>query len=282
MFYIYKITNIVNNKVYIGQTNNHLNRWYRHKRSAILKDKTLLITKAMAKYGIDNFTYTVIAAAETRELINAAEIFYIKYYNSRNMSYGYNIATGGAFGQTPEMIAKIAASLREFYKTHFNAQKGCTHSKEWNENISKASIGKPGTNLGKQFNDDWKLRISNSLSGKQLVGRHRFSADIEKEICSLYESGMTKYKLAKKYKCSTSLIIAILIRYNIPTRETPYNKNNKCRFNKEQQLEICNRYINEKITRNGLSEIYNCGSTTIRGILLRNNVDLAERKYKEN
>ena len=100
--YIYKIENIINNKVYIGQTTQELNaRWYQHKNTSINNSNLyMLIHKAMNKYGVDNFYFEEIEKIECNKYellktkLNSLEIFYIKKYNSRKPN-GYNMTIGG-------------------------------------------------------------------------------------------------------------------------------------------------------------------------------------------
>ena len=58
IYYIYKIENLVNSKVYIGFTNNPTTRWSDHKK-IIKKDKRPLY-KSMLKHGVENFSFDVI------------------------------------------------------------------------------------------------------------------------------------------------------------------------------------------------------------------------------
>lgn len=89
---IYKITNRVNNKVYIGQSKNIEQRWKAH-RTRYWSGK-YAIQKAMIKYGIDNFDFTVLEECEIDEL-NNKEIYWISYYDSHNSDKGYNLTDGG-------------------------------------------------------------------------------------------------------------------------------------------------------------------------------------------
>jgi group I intron endonuclease len=57
--YIYKITNKVNGKVYIGKSNDPERRWKQHK-SEVYKNKTTYLYQSMRKYGVDNFSFIVI------------------------------------------------------------------------------------------------------------------------------------------------------------------------------------------------------------------------------
>jgi len=94
---IYKITNAVNNKVYIGQTTNTLKyRFDQHLReTASLKRKNTYFHNAIEKYGIENFVVEKIDEAETIEELNQKEIFWIEFYKSNQKQFGYNLDSGG-------------------------------------------------------------------------------------------------------------------------------------------------------------------------------------------
>lgn len=85
---IYKITNSINGKIYIGQSINIERRFSEHCR----KNETL-IDKEIQKIGKDFFTFEVIEKCSLSELDNR-EIYWIKYYNSLFPS-GYNCTEGG-------------------------------------------------------------------------------------------------------------------------------------------------------------------------------------------
>lgn len=94
---IYKITNIINNKSYIGQTiekslwhrygcvDNHKNIIKNHHNEELKDD--------MIKYGFDNFTFDEIDVALNQDELDDKEIFYINKYNSH--INGYNKGIGG-------------------------------------------------------------------------------------------------------------------------------------------------------------------------------------------
>ena len=89
---IYKITNIINNKSYIGQSANIERRFkehcYKGYRSRIMLDI------AIKKYGKENFTFEVVEECEPDKL-NERETYWIKYYNT--VESGYNSSYGGDF-----------------------------------------------------------------------------------------------------------------------------------------------------------------------------------------
>lgn len=91
--YIYKITNLINGKCYIGQTQNYKNRFAEHKR--LLRQKkhdNPHLQFAWSRYGEQNFSFDII---EYSEDYNDREKYYIAYYQSDNPEYGYNILSGG-------------------------------------------------------------------------------------------------------------------------------------------------------------------------------------------
>lgn len=89
---IYKITNKLNNKIYIGQSVNIKRRWQEHIYD---NRKNSLIHLAIQKYGKDNFDFEVIELCEQKEL-DTKEQYWINYYQS--FDKGYNLTRGGNSG----------------------------------------------------------------------------------------------------------------------------------------------------------------------------------------
>ena len=95
---IYKITNLINNKCYIGQTiKTAEQRWKEHQNHAFgshPNDQNKSLYRAIRKYGLENFTFEVLQDnIETFEKLDKAEIYWIDYYNS--FVKGYNETFGG-------------------------------------------------------------------------------------------------------------------------------------------------------------------------------------------
>ncbi len=88
---IYKITNIVNGKIYIGQSIRPERRWVEHKNKAKYLDDQYPIHLAINKYGEENFTFEIL---EWTSDYDNREIELIKEYNSLCPN-GYNVAEGG-------------------------------------------------------------------------------------------------------------------------------------------------------------------------------------------
>lgn len=278
MNFIYRIINNINRKIYIGQTNNSNLRWSQHKSNAKHNRGQQVITRALTKYGVENFEFEVIASCLDQAAADEAEEQIIIQCESRNPLKGYNVSAGGNTSpRTPEILQKISESLKKHYEEHDGWLKGGILTEEWKKNISKSSIGKLGTNTGKKFSNEWKVKISKSQAGKEQKSKRRFSEEIEKEICKLYvEEEKSTYWLGKKFDCNRNMISDIIKRNGYETKQSNYtgHKNNCNKFSFEQELEICKLYQIGKNSRTEISKIFNCSKTTIRSILLRHNIQL--------
>lgn len=105
---IYIIKNKFNDKVYIGQSVNPAHRWEQYKCAVKKKPEAQLITKAMDKYGFDNFWMEILEAGV--ENYDEREKYWIQQYNSI-VPNGYNIADGGQ--GTGSGIRSTAASITD-------------------------------------------------------------------------------------------------------------------------------------------------------------------------
>lgn len=164
MHYLYIIINKLNNKVYIGQSIKPEYRWYQHKsHSAIGSDHKQYLHKSIAKYGLENFVFEVIATCRTQEDANYIETVLIKQYNSCNSQFGYNIKPGGNNSSPSEETKEKMrqATLRQIAtkghpaqgtkrtdeqkakmsKIQKNKDNAAIYTKEVREKFSKSHIG---------------------------------------------------------------------------------------------------------------------------------------------
>lgn len=89
---IYKITNIYNEKAYIGRTTNFLNRFRNHaKRGCGLEKVSGQFYEAMFEQGLESFSFEVIEVCDKEEQIEK-EKYWIEFYHSDQ--YGYNARVG--------------------------------------------------------------------------------------------------------------------------------------------------------------------------------------------
>lgn len=129
--YIYKITNLINNKIYVGQSISPKHRWQAHKRS--INKPTQVIHYALIKYGIINFDYEIIACCLDFDAANETETAIVKQENSLTPS-GYNISNGGFNApKTEAWKQKVVATRR--------AKDNYKHSEETKKKISLANTG---------------------------------------------------------------------------------------------------------------------------------------------
>lgn len=140
---IYKITNTVNGKVYIGQTIRPImDRFLRHVNDARNNPSThLKLHRAMNKYGADKFTIEKIDEATTKVELDEKEQFWIKEYNS--IGFGYNLTEGGEGGNT--------------YKCRTSSQ-----MKKTREKLSKSKIGR-ANGMSKQ------IKAKSIITGKEYI-----------------------------------------------------------------------------------------------------------------
>lgn len=137
---IYRITNKINGKTYIGQ----------HKTKSILKEDGYmgsgkLLKKAKNKYGIENFEKTYITIAMSQSEANVLEQFYIAEERAKGKAE-YNIANGACGGAL------------------FTGHK---HSEEAKKKISEAAKGRIGYMLGKKHSEETKQKNRDSHLGKK-------------------------------------------------------------------------------------------------------------------
>lgn len=114
MIGIYKIENLVNHKIYIGQSRNIKDRWRAHRTRYQKEDGPLY--RAIRKYGLENFSFEILEECSIEQL-NDREKYWIKYYDSFNREKGYNLTEGGQNASTghltSEQIDLIYSLLKE-------------------------------------------------------------------------------------------------------------------------------------------------------------------------
>jgi group I intron endonuclease len=170
MGYIYKITNTVDHKSYVGYTENPEVRWQSHKHNRGSK----LVFQAIKKYGLDKIKFKVIAEDTVDN-----EQKYIDKYNTI-APHGYNITDGGGLppnhrGKTYEQIygnkkkaeqQRLKRHLKQIQAGGYGPVK---HSAESKAKISKALAGKNNPMYGKSQSEKTKRLIGKANKGR-LVG----------------------------------------------------------------------------------------------------------------
>lgn len=179
---IYKVTNLVNNKVYIGKTVHKLEkRRKNHISDAKAKRHNMLFHKAIRKYGEENFCWEILDTVMFSDLLLELEKFYIQKYNSR-VPNGYNMTDGG------EGVAghKHSKETREKLRL---SHLGKTPSAETRKKMSAAGMGKITSEETRE-----KIRLQ-KLGNKWNLGSHR--SEESKKKMSIARTGIKQSQEAK-------------------------------------------------------------------------------------
>ena len=121
---IYKATNIINSKVYIGQTIHSLSiRKGQHERSHEYGYKTAF-SNAIKKYGKENFKWEVIYETDSIEELNNKESFYIEHYKSLVSENGYNLKGGGGNDFLTDEVKEKIGNAQVGEKNHMYGKTG--------------------------------------------------------------------------------------------------------------------------------------------------------------
>lgn len=177
---IYCIKNLVNGKAYIGQSISLYNRKYNHFKA--LKDNThgnLHLQNAYNEYGKENFKFYILENAD-KDLLNAKEKEWIRYYKSNEIEYGYNLTNGGDSNIvfSDEVKKRISLKVSNYIRLNGSNRKGkplsTEHKKKISMAISKALKGRPSPLLGRPRTEETKMKLSILAKGRisHLRGKH--------------------------------------------------------------------------------------------------------------
>lgn len=246
---IYKITNKVNGKSYIGQTRYTLEfRWRQH----LHKRDNTYFHNAIKKYGPDNFQLEILEECPFSSL-NEREMFYIAKYNT--FKDGYNLTIGGD-GNRRLLLDNSYSEIKELYLSGFSSNKIATLY-----NVDKASIVKILRQLGV------KIR-TNSLN----INKQEFD-----ELIRDYQTGYSLRELAKRYDCTPTGLKDFLIRRGIDLKhkysildDTGAQDNLIHDYTSgTKNIEECQKY-------------YHCSYATFRKILSLHGVSTKKKHFKLN
>ena len=175
MYKIYKYTNLINGKIYIGQTKNTLE--YRAQGGRNNKDCTRFYN-AILKYGWNNFEPTILKDnIETVEDANYFEDYYICLFDSINPNIGYNLNRGGNNKNTSEETKQlISKKAKERYRDKTkNPMYGKKHSKESLKKMSDAKIGENNPMFGKTQSEETKQKRRKTCAERHVNYAHELS-----------------------------------------------------------------------------------------------------------
>lgn len=183
MGYIYKITNTINGKAYIG-----ISVYEPEKRR--IKDHlsgrgSRLIANAVKKYGKDAFAYEILEEKVFDEFLPDLEVAYIANYNTIAPN-GYNLTSGG--DKHKKLSDETRLKLSEL-------NKGKKHSAEHRRKNSESHKGEKNHFFGKTHSEEARQKVS--MANKSRVHSEEFCRNISKRLTGRIVSKETRRKVSK-------------------------------------------------------------------------------------
>lgn len=206
--HVYKVTNLINGKIYIGQTIKIGKRFLEYYGSG------KYIKRAIKKHGITNFIKEIIWFCKTKEELNEQEIFWIKLYNSTDRKIGYNIREGGIGGinnghvcsdEAKQKISKANTGKRRTDEQKEKIKKALKESeanKKRLENLSMSEETKEKlriVNTGRKRSEETKQRQSESAKNRPPITEETRKKLIKNSTGRIF-SEETKEKISKYHK----------------------------------------------------------------------------------
>lgn len=218
--YIYKTTNLINGKIYIGQ----------HKAKKFDGKNYLgsgqIFMRALEKYGKDNFVVELLCICNTKEELNEKEIYYINLYNSKDEAVGYNILPGGS------------RAPGDYHHTKISKKKISEHSKQM------IYITKDGKNKGV-----FKEELDHYLQDGWIRGRYIIKNETNQKLKRIKISEKNKNR---KMYTDGSVIVKIF-----PEEIPEYEKRGFREGYRNKNGDICYRVtITDGIHKKTLIESY--------------------------
>ncbi len=201
---VYCIQNKVNGKRYIGKSIDPSGRWGHHVWLSKHPQHKQFghLHAAIAKYGVDSFTFHVIEVCATEQNAFDGERFWISYYETLDPLHGYNKQDGGlgGFAWSPEMRERMS----EVRKGAANGMFSKKHSDESRRRMSEALTGKTYP----PRSDEHKRAISEARRGSKSNMAKLTEAQVI-ELRTQAGTGVRNADLAKQYGVSEATVSRI-------------------------------------------------------------------------
>jgi len=173
MYFIYVVENLINGKMYVGQTVDLDRRWSLHLSKS---SNCLYLHRAIEKYGTENFEMVIIETLDNQEESNEREKYWISELNTLS-PVGYNLKAGGDMGGVPceETRSRMSASAKnrargfdeDWRESMRQAQLGRKHSVESKEKMRQSKLADNNPNYGKSPSEETRQKQRAALIGKE-------------------------------------------------------------------------------------------------------------------
>jgi group I intron endonuclease len=150
---VYCVEHRASGRRYVGQTTRSLaTRWSGHQRDPFC----VMLHRAILKYGPDAFDISVLDTGDSKEDLDAREVFFIEFFMSNRREYGFNLMSGGSFGKHSDASRKkMSEKVRAAYERP-----------ETRARLSAAL-------LGKKHSPDRVAKVAAALTGKKATAEHK-------------------------------------------------------------------------------------------------------------
>lgn len=309
--FIYKITNRVNGKVYVGQTRFTVeHRFKQHCKNFNIEHRQQPLYHAFAKYGIDNFSVEALEECPVENL-NEREMYWIAYYNS--FKKGYNATLGGSgtvkYFWTDSQYEEIKSlylsgfsikDLCEKYKVSNYTIKGILDSMnvkirkpldfnayELQKVIEEYKAGTPLHTLGSKYGVSiYTMKDFLRSHGVDLKDRYNIVEDtsVHQNLIDDFLNGMRYKDMEAKYHTDTRTLKRILVMHGINLKAyRGLRQTTKGAFcmTDEQCLEVIKMY-NDKVPVQQIADKFGVHITTIYSLFKRYHVQCSRYNHSKS
>ncbi len=256
---VYVIHNNLSGKRYVGKTINVRTRWKSHRQDSRRAQPLSCIGRALKKYGLTNFTFTILEICETEEAAYDRERYWIAFYASDQKEFGYNLESGGHGGKvvSNDTRAKLSAASKgrpkpphviaalhslESRAAAGRALRGRTHTTETRLKIAGAHQGRSKSaeavrksadgHRGRNLSSEHRLKLSQAGKGRPKTTEHR-------EKIGASQRGQKRGPLSAEHREKVSL--ALKGRPHTPEHRAKLAAANRSRAEREMAAKVSGR-----------------------------------------
>lgn len=208
---IYKTTNLINGKMYIGKDKNNNSNYYGSGKA---------LKKAIILHGKDNFKKEVIEECDSYDKMNEREIYWIEHFNAVKSREYYNLKEGGDGGDCPQTHTKeFKEKMSKLEMGEKNPMYNKKHKKESKQLMKERAKGRYTLKwfikrYGKEGKQKWEERNKQLSEGRMgdknpFFGKTfkyeehpRYKKVDKNKLLKLIESGLTLGQIGKYFDCS--------------------------------------------------------------------------------
>lgn len=214
---IYKWTNTINGKIYIGQSVNLEDRKNRFNDFSCKKYSGDLINKARQKYNSKVYWDYEVLEYCTPDELNDKEKYFIALYNSTDRKIGYNLTEGGKGRLGYKMSEEMKKKLSEAQKGEKSPRFGYHLTDEEKKNLSEKNKGEKNPMWGKHLSEEHRAKISKAISGEKNGFYGKRHTEETKQLISdfmskaIYQIDKTTNEIIREWKsaCEASRVLGI-------------------------------------------------------------------------